>query len=90
MLEWILIVLLLAALITCIIGINKLAIKIDAYEEYIGQLKDRFNIAYEVMKQSDIRGSFESDDEVGSAFQIMKQAVDNLNSFVQDEETGNV
>jgi mevalonate kinase len=90
MLEWTLIVLLAGALVACLYGIKVLAAKISTYEEYIAQMKDRFNIAYEVMKQADIRGSFEADDEVGSSFQIMKQAVDNLNSFVKDEETFNV
>jgi len=90
MLAWILVVFLIGVVIACIWGINRLAIKIDAYEKYIGEMKDRFNITYEVMKQADIRGSFEADDEVGSAFQVMKQAVDNLNGFVQDEETFNV
>ena len=37
------------------------------------------NEANEKMKQADIRGSFESDDEVGSVFTELKRIVNELN-----------
>jgi hypothetical protein len=86
MISWILVVLLICATYAFVLGTMKLAKKINAYEQYIIDMKDRFNIAYEIMKQADIRGAFEASDEVGDAFTIMKQAVDNLNSFVREDE----
>jgi competence protein ComGC len=35
--------------------------------------------AVQQMKQVDIRGSFESDDEVGSVFESLKQIIEKLN-----------
>jgi hypothetical protein len=84
---WILVVILLACVVLSVLGMMRLINKIQFYEQYIADMKDRFNIAYEIMKQADVRGSFEADDEVGDAFKIMKQAVDNLDGFVREEET---
>ena len=86
MIEVILAILLVIVLYVSVWGAIRLAKKIQFYEEYITEMRDRFNIVYEIMKQADIRGSFEADDEVGDTFKIMKQAVDELNGFVREEQ----
>lgn len=40
--------------------------------------------AYERMRDADLRGSFESDDEVGGAFQDIKQIVQELKNEFSD------
>ena len=57
--------------------------KVSLYEQFIIDLRDRFEAAYNMIKESDIRGSFEADDEVGDVFTIIKQTVEDLNSRVR-------
>ena len=57
--------------------------KVLLYEQFITDLRDRFEAAHSMIKESDIRGSFEADDEIGDVFKIIKQTVDDLNSRVQ-------
>ena len=57
--------------------------KISLYEQFIIDLRDRFEAAYNMIKESDIRGSFEADDEIGDVFTIIKQTVNDLNTRVQ-------
>lgn len=57
--------------------------KISLYEQFIIDLRDRFDAAYNMIKESDIRGSFEADDEIGDVFKIIKQTVDDLNSRIR-------
>ena len=54
-------------------------------EEYVVELEDmtsymydQINNSYNEMKEIDYKGSFESDDEAGSTFKILKEVVDNL------------
>ena len=47
-------------------------------------LKQRIEVASKVMNEADIRGSFSSDDEVGSAFKIIKDCIDYMNSQLDD------
>jgi hypothetical protein len=41
-------------------------------------LLDKTAAAYEEMKRIDVKGSFESDDEVGTTFALLKQVIDDL------------
>ena len=54
-------------------------------EEYIIELEDmneymynQIKNSYDEMKQIDYKGSFESDDEAGSTFNMLKEVIDNL------------
>ena len=54
-------------------------------EEYISELEDmndymynQIKKSYDEMKKIDYKGSFESDDEAGTTFTILKEVVDNL------------
>jgi hypothetical protein len=43
-------------------------------------LKEKIRDANKVIKEADIRGSFESDDEVGSVFKILKDSIEYLDT----------
>jgi len=54
-------------------------------EEYISELEDmndymynQIKKSYDEMKKIDYKGSFESDDEAGSTFNMLKEVIDNL------------
>ena len=54
-------------------------------EEYVTELEDmneymynQIKNSYEEMKKIDYKGSFESDDEAGTTFTILKEVIDNL------------
>jgi len=50
-------------------------IELENMNEYMyNQIKNSYN----EMKKIDYRGSFESDDEAGSTFNILKEVIDNL------------
>ena len=54
-------------------------------EEYVIELEDmndymynQIKNSYDEMKKIDYKGSFESDDEAGSTFNMLKEVIDNL------------
>lgn len=55
-------------------------------EEYIFFLRDRITSAYNTIKKADTRGSFEADDEVGTVFTDIKQAVEYLETLFTDTD----
>lgn len=52
------------------------------YNSFIANLYTRFRDAHNTMKAVDQRGSFSSDDEVGAAFQAIKECVDELDEYI--------
>jgi len=55
-------------------------------QEYVEELEstnqymfDRISKSYDAMKQIDRLGAFESEDEAGTTFQLLKQVIDELN-----------
>lgn len=50
-------------------------------------LKERISKANDVIQQADTLGAFESDDEVGTAFQIIKDCLKQLDSDTIIEKT---
>jgi predicted PurR-regulated permease PerM len=50
----------------------------DTLLETLQDIQQKIETAYQSMQDADIRGSFESDDEVGSAFTEIKDIVENL------------
>lgn len=73
--------------IVCIYLVWNTTRKISILENYastflsdLTDLKDRISKANTVIKQADTLGAFESDDEVGTAFQIIKDCLNRLDS----------
>ena len=73
--------------IVFLVGIRNLNRQNEQYQDYIeGELsksdsiRNKVERAYERMQDVDIRGSFEADDEVGSAFTELKEIIEELNT----------
>lgn len=54
----------------------------DTLTETLADIKGKVNTALQALKDADIKGSFESDDEVGVVFTQMKDIVENLNEVI--------
>jgi hypothetical protein len=69
-----------------LIGIRNLILQNEDLEdtllETMNDIKQKVNIAYDAIKDADIRGSFESDDEVGAVFTEIKEIVEKLNETI--------
>jgi hypothetical protein len=69
-----------------IVGIRNLILQNEDLEdtllETMNDVKQKVNIAYDALKDADIRGSFESDDEVGAVFTEIKEIVQKLNETI--------
>jgi hypothetical protein len=61
---------------------NKLMGYTEAYVRFISVLYLKFKDAHEQMKAADVRGSFQADDEVGTTFDILKDCINDLYTFV--------
>ena len=59
--------------------------KVNTYEEWVLMIQTRIQDAYNTIRMADIRGSFESDDEVGDAFRKIKATVDDLQVYINSE-----
>lgn len=60
--------------------------KVEELEDYTekvnsayASLSNKTKLVEKIMKESDVRGSFEADDEIGEAFKTIKDAVKELN-----------
>ena len=56
-----------------------LTVKIEMLEDWVEQFIQTIDRVNRGLKQADYRGSFESDDEVGSVFTELKSIVEELN-----------
>ena len=54
---------------------------ITKYENYMNNISDIIEISNKKIKEVDIKGSFDSDDEVGFFFKTIKSLQDQLNDF---------
>lgn len=69
-----------------ILGIRNLLLQNEELEDTLldtlKDVKEKVNIAMDALKDADIRGSFESDDEVGAVFTEIKEIVQKLNETI--------
>jgi hypothetical protein len=54
----------------------------DTLLETTADIKTKVSVALDALKNADLKGSFESDDEVGVVFKEMKEIVENLNEII--------
>ena len=54
----------------------------DTLVETIQDVQQKVEKAYQDLQNADIRGSFESDDEVGSAFREIKDIIENIRNIL--------
>jgi hypothetical protein len=69
--------------IILLIGVRNLVLQTEDYESrlqlYRTYVTDKIESALKALKDADIKGSFESDDEVGSVFEDMKDIINKMN-----------
>lgn len=82
----ILLVISLTIIITLGVAVRNLLLQNEQLEdtlvETIEELREKIETAYEDIQKADIRGSFESDDEVGSVFTSLKDIITNLRNII--------
>ena len=54
----------------------------DTLLETTADIKVKVAVALDALKNADLKGSFESDDEVGVVFKEIKEIVENLNEII--------
>ena len=52
------------------------------YNKFIASLYNKFKETLNIMNMIDHRGSFKADDEVGAAFDSMKECIDELEQYI--------
>jgi len=69
--------------IILLIGVRNLVLQTEDYESrlqlYRTYVTEKIGSALKALKDADIKGSFESDDEVGSVFKDMKDIINRMN-----------
>lgn len=68
-----------------VMGIRRALARTEGYDEFFQATQTQIKTAIQTMRSIDIRGSFESDDEVGGVFQQMKAIVEALDVFLVSE-----
>ena len=61
--------------------------KIELLETWMEDFSDRVSQVQDDLTSIDSTGHFESDDEIGSIFASIKEIINDLNNFVENEET---
>jgi methyl-accepting chemotaxis protein len=61
--------------------------KIELLETWMEDFSDRVSQVQDDLTSIDSTGHFESDDEIGSIFDSIKEIINDLNNFVEREET---
>ena len=59
--------------------------KTELLETWIEDFSDRIVRVQQELKDIDSTGHFESDDEIGSIFEGIKEVINDLNNFVEQE-----
>jgi len=60
--------------------------KTELLETWVENFTDRVNRVQQELSEIDSTGHFESDDEIGSIFDSIKEVINDLNNFVEGEE----
>ena len=63
--------------------------KLELVETWIEEFTQRIQIVQNDLKEIDTKGAFESDDEVGSIFEQIKNTVQQLENLMGDEVDAN-
>ena len=80
-----LIVFIIADVVGCYVIWNLMK-KTELLEDFVGNIGEKIISVNERLKQIDSTGHFESDDEVGTIFDAIKETVNELNEFITEEK----
>jgi len=72
--------------VVLVLGIRRAMNRTEGYDEFFQAMQSRLTTTIQTMRSIDLRGSFESDDEVGGVFQQMKVMIEALDVFLVSEE----
>jgi len=73
-----------------LIALKRSFSQIDMLEDWIINIKKEINSTYNKLKETDNRGIFEKDDDVGFLFADLKKIIESLNQKVSEEENDSV
>ena len=59
--------------------------KVELLETWVEDFSDRVAGTWEEIKKIDSTGHFESDDEIGSIFTSIKQTIEELNQYIEED-----
>ena len=59
--------------------------KVELLESWVEDFSDRVAGTWEEIKTIDSTGHFEADDEVGSIFTSIKQTIEELNQYIEED-----
>ena len=59
--------------------------KVELLETWVEDFSDRVAITWEEIKTIDSTGHFEADDEVGSIFSSIKETIEELNQYIEED-----
>jgi hypothetical protein len=59
--------------------------KTELLEDFVGNVGEKIISVNDRLKQIDSTGHFEADDEVGTVFDAIKETVNELNEFINEE-----
>lgn len=71
--------------VSLVLGIRRALNRTEGYDEFFEAMQTRLKTTIQTMRSIDIRGAFESDDEVGGIFQQMKVMIEALDVFIITE-----
>ena len=78
------IIILSILLLLSLYGIYNLNKKVMQYEDYTLEIREIVELTIQTMRNIDSSGAFESEDEVGSVFTGLLEAVNQLDKFMND------
>ena len=81
-----LVIFIIADVVGCYVIWN-LTRKTELLETWIENFGDKVSQVQDDLTAIDSTGHFESDDEIGSIFDSIKEIINDLNNFVESEET---
>jgi len=62
--------------------------KVELLETWVEDFSERVESTWEEIKTIDSTGHFEADDEVGSIFTSIKDTIEELNQYIEEETNG--
>jgi predicted Holliday junction resolvase-like endonuclease len=61
--------------------------KVIVFEDKITDTEEQIKTTVQMMRNIDLNGAFESDDEVGEVFRMMNTLTESLGEYIYGEET---
>ena len=83
--EILLVIFIIADVVGCYVIWNLMK-KTELLEDFVGNVGEKIIYVNGRLKEIDSTGHFEADDEVGTIFEQIKETVNELNEFINEEK----